>query len=104
MIRQLLRSGLRVVTAAAVLAALPVAAEAQVHRVSGRVTSSALSPLVGATVQVKGTAVRTLTNASGAYTIMAPSPNGVLVFSTLGYTTREDSIRGRAAVDAVLQE
>jgi hypothetical protein len=101
--RQLLRSGLRVLTFAAIAAALPVAAEAQTQRVSGRVTSPELAPLVGAVVQVRGTTVRATTNASGNYTIVAPTPNDVLVFSTLGYQTLEEPVNGRAIVDVTLQ-
>jgi TonB-linked SusC/RagA family outer membrane protein len=71
-------------------------------QVSGTVTSSSGSPLPGVTVRVAGTEIRTLTNASGRYTIAAP-PEGVLMFSLLGRRAVEVRINGRTAVDVAME-
>ena len=67
---------------------------------SGRVTSQADGePLPGVNVVVKGTSTGTVTDADGTYGLEAPSPNDTLVFSYVGFLTREVPIAGRSAVD-----
>jgi TonB-linked SusC/RagA family outer membrane protein len=96
--------------AALALALLAVAVNplgAQGHRVTGAVTSSAngglQAPVASASVQVKGTAIGTLTNDQGIFTLTAPGANDTLVVSSIGYTPREVAIDGRAVVDIVLE-
>ncbi|GAB3888846.1 TonB-dependent receptor [Spirosoma agri] len=75
---------------------------AQDVTVSGRVTSSDDgSPLPGVTVQVKGSQRGTTTDSQGSYRLNAPS-NGTLVFSFIGYTTRESAIGNRTTLDVAL--
>ena len=67
---------------------------AQNHTVTGTVTAKDDGlPLPGVTVKLKGTAVATVTNAAGKYSISAPAA-GVLVFSFISYETQELPIRG----------
>src|SRR4030095_14574990 len=66
---------------------------AQEGTVTGRVTNVD-SPLVGATVTVKGTATATQTDQNGNFSISA-SPKSILVFSSVGYLSQEIAVGNR---------
>lgn len=59
------------------------------NQVTGKVTDENDEPLVGATVNVKGTNVSTTTNSRGEYSIRVPNKQAVLVFSYVGLTQQE---------------
>jgi TonB-linked SusC/RagA family outer membrane protein len=84
-------------------AVLPLSLHAQNLTVSGTVLDGKGSPVVGASVVVKGTTVGVTANAGGSYTINAPA-DATLVFSFLGLATREEAIAGRGRVDVTLSE
>lgn len=72
--------------------------------ISGKVTSgSDGSPLPGVSILLKGTNTGTTTDIDGSYTINA-APNGTLVFSFIGFTTKEETISGRNTIDVALSE
>ena len=60
-------------------------------------------PLPGVVVRVKGTDRAVNTGARGNYAIKVPS-NGTLVFSIIGYGTREVAVAGNQNIDVVLKE
>lgn len=69
-------------------------AYAQDLKVSGKVTDASNgSPLIGATVYVKGTTNGTATNLDGMFSLTAPK-GSTLVISSVGYTTQEVAITG----------
>jgi len=71
--------------------------------VSGVVTGvGSDETLIGVNVIVKGTAVGTSTGFDGDFEIEAP-PDGILVFSYIGYQTVEVAIANRAIVNVVLE-
>jgi len=70
--------------------------------VSGKVTDNGNSPLQGVTVQVKGAKIVAATNADGTFSINAPSGNSVLVFSSIGFTSKEISIDNKGQVNVTL--
>ena len=94
------------ITAIFILVLLPFMGLAQQLRVSGTVTEPGSGgkplPVAGATVMVKGTTVGTMTDASGRYSISAPS-EAVLVFSLLGYSEVEEPVAGRAVVNVSME-
>ena len=53
------------------------------------VSSEDGQPVIGASVLVKGTAISTVTDASGAFSIKLPAKAKTLVFSFIGMTTQE---------------
>ncbi len=58
--------------------------------VTGRVTEAAGNEgLAGVTVVVKGTKFSTTTQSDGSFSISVPSENSVLVFSYIGYSSKE---------------
>lgn len=69
--------------------------------VSGTVTSVTGERLGGVTVQVRGTDVRTTTDANGRYSLTAPS-NGVLLFALIGYKGAARTIAGRPTIDVAM--
>lgn len=72
---------------------LTVAAFAQVI-ITGRVTDDTGTPVPGITVTIKNTRTGTLTGADGQYQLRAsiPAGNHTLVFSGIGFTTREETV------------
>ncbi|MCB0554725.1 MAG: TonB-dependent receptor [Phaeodactylibacter sp.] len=74
------------------------------HQVSGTITDLADgSPLIGANVLEKGTSLGTITDYDGNYSLEVSSPDAVLVFSYVGYTTEEVAIGGRSQLDVSLR-
>jgi TonB-linked SusC/RagA family outer membrane protein len=69
--------------------------------VAGRV-SDAEGALSGVSVVVKGTNVGTLTGADGTYSITVPDGNVTLLFSLLGYASREFAVGSRSVADVRL--
>jgi TonB-linked SusC/RagA family outer membrane protein len=77
-----------------------LSAWAQEREISGKVTSSEDGSTVpGVNVLLKGTTVGTVTNADGVYKLSVPSSGGTLVFSFIGYQSREEAIGDRSVVD-----
>lgn len=52
------------------------------------------SPLPGVSVQLKGTTAGTTTDQAGAFRLAIPDAGGVLVFSFVGYKTKEVKVNG----------
>lgn len=66
--------------------------ETTARTVTGKVTDDAGKPLAGVTVIVKGASKQALTDNDGSYTLSGVSDNAILVFSYVGFTTREQAI------------
>ena len=76
---------------------------AQNVTVSGVVTDAAdRSAVPAVSIVVKGTTTGTQTDASGRYSINAPS-NSTLVFTYIGYTTQEVPVNNRTTLNIALQ-
>ena len=58
-----------------------------------------LEPLPGVSVVVKGTAMGTITDANGHYSIIVPDENAVLVFSFIGWTAIEIVVGTKRVID-----
>ena len=76
------------------------------QKVTGKVTSETDgAPMPGVSVLVKGTATGTATDSDGGYALnVSDVSNGTLVFSFIGYVTKEVSLQGRSVVDVALTE
>ncbi|MBL7472392.1 SusC/RagA family TonB-linked outer membrane protein [Robertkochia sediminum] len=78
--------------------------QAQSQTVSGTVTDAVNGiPLTGVSVAVKGTTVGTTTDFDGNYSITVDGES-VLVFSFIGFSTREISVEGRSVIDLEMLE
>lgn len=71
--------------------------------ISGVVTDNN-GPLPGANVIVKGTSSGTATDFDGNYTLENVDSNAVLVFSMIGYATKEVSVNGQTVINVMLAE
>ncbi|KAA5542906.1 TonB-dependent receptor [Adhaeribacter rhizoryzae] len=72
--------------------------------IRGKVTDDKGDPLPGVTVVVKGTTNGTATGADGTYTLNLPEASGTLIFSYIGYVTREIPITGsQTTINVTLQ-
>lgn len=67
---------------------------AQQKTITGKVTDDAGSPIGGATVTVKGTNVATQTGNDGTYRINVPANARALVFTGVGFNSKEAAISG----------
>lgn len=72
--------------------------------VSGTVTGNNGESLPGVSVYIKGSKIGTNTNSSGKYTIAVPDPNAILVFTYLGYVTKEVPVNGKTLLNVTLIE
>ncbi|WP_266364859.1 SusC/RagA family TonB-linked outer membrane protein [Tellurirhabdus rosea] len=73
------------------------------REISGRATDERGDVLPGVTVVVKGTTRGTVTDNKGLFRLNVPDAGGTLVFSYVGYLTREVAISSRATYDVTLQ-
>lgn len=67
-------------------------------KITGRVTDSLDNPLAGVSVQVKGQPRGVVTGANGTFSLEADA-HAVLIFSSVGYQTREVTVNGPAPLD-----
>ncbi len=73
--------------------------------VTGTVTEGATGdPAIGVTVLVKGTAIGTVTDFDGHYTLNKVPANATIVFSYIGMLSVEEPLNGRAIVNVVMKE
>lgn len=79
---------------------MPAFIFAQANQISGTVTDEA-EALIGVSVFVKGTTNGTITDFNGAYAISA-SPADTLVFSYIGYLTKEVAVGTRTTISEQL--
>ncbi len=78
---------------------------AQSKSITGKVTSSVDgSGLPGVSVSIKGSTKGTTTDVNGTYKIDGVSANNTLVFSFIGFSTKEISVGTQSIIDATLNE
>ena len=95
---------IRAVMSVIVLMTLSLTTLAQDRRVTGKVTGSDGQGIPGVSIVLKGTATGTTTNADGAYAINLKSGKSILVFSAVGYKTKEMNVGEQSVVDVVIDE
>lgn len=66
-------------------------------QVQGTVVDETGEPVIGATIQIKGTSQGTVTDIDGNFNLSAPA-NGTLVISYVGYQTQEVPVSGNVRV------
>ena len=78
--------------------------QANTRTITGVVKDAQGEPLIGVSVQVKGTGKGAITNIDGQYTITTNESNPTLVFSYVGYQTQEVAVGNRRVVDVTMQD
>ena len=82
---------------------MTTAAFAQNITVTGNVTDASNGePVPFASVHLKGTMTGVSTDADGHYSLTVPA-DGVLVFSSIGYTTKEVAVASRTVIDVAME-
>ncbi len=79
-----------------------VAALGQNLTVRGKVSDDGGQPLPGVSVVVKGTTTGTVTGPEGNYQLNVPSSNATLVYSFIGYMTKEVPVNNQSTIDLSL--
>ena len=59
-------------------------------------------PLIGVTVQIKGTSTGTTTGEKGEFNLSVPD-NAVLIFSYVGYQQKEVTVNGRTEINVIME-
>ena len=79
---------------------------AQQTTVTGTVTDGTdNSPMIGASVLVKGTATGTITDINGKFSISLPAGRNILAFTSIGYQPQEITLKsGQTTVNVVMKE
>lgn len=67
--------------------------------VTGTVTDENGKPFPGVSVMIKGTNTGVATNGDGKYSVVVPRGDAVLVFSSIGYTSKEVAVNGRSIIN-----
>ncbi len=89
---------------AILLATSYISLQAQQRVVSGTVTSADdNAPLPGVNVVVKGTTNGTVTDINGNYSMNASDEASTLVFSFIGFTSKDVEIGSRTSINVILQ-
>ena len=70
--------------------------------VRGKVKDEADQTLPGVTVEIKGSKNGILTDGNGNFEIKVPQSNSILVFTSIGYSSKEEPVNGRTSFDVNL--
>ena len=82
---------------------IPALQQEKKNRVTGRITDINGEPLIGASIQVKGTSVGTITDIDGNYSLEV-SGNVILLVSYIGYVPQEITVGLQKVINIVLKE
>ncbi len=77
---------------------------AQAVKITGKVTGEDGEPLAGVSVVIKGTRTGAATNELGIFSISLPEPKGTLVFSSIGFLTKEVPLSKATVYNTVLAQ
>jgi TonB-linked SusC/RagA family outer membrane protein len=80
------------------------ATEMQQGTITGTVTDQSGSPIIGATVVVKGTAIGANTDASGRFSLTRVPMNSILEFSFIGMTAQEIPYKGQPTISVIMEQ
>lgn len=70
--------------------------------VKGRITDEQGQPLPGVSIKLKNSPAGTSTDENGDYSLSLPNASGVLIFSYIGYQTKEEPVNGRTIINLQL--
>jgi TonB-linked SusC/RagA family outer membrane protein len=77
--------------------------DAQDKKITGKVTDG-VGPLPGVNVIVKGTNVGTVTDFDGNFTLNVKDSNAILVFTYIGFTTKEVAVKNQTTIKVIMVE
>ena len=75
------------------------------HQLTGLVSDASGSPIIGASIVIKGSTIGTVTDINGKFLIKPSNQKNTLVFSFIGYTTKEIEVFAKDSIlNVVLAE
>lgn len=80
-----------------------LAGHAQTRLLTGTVSSAEEGPLPGVNVVLKGTSLGTTTDAKGKYALSVPGSEAVVTFSSIGFTTGEETVGSQSVLDVTMR-
>lgn len=75
-----------------------------IHSLSGSVLDEKEEPLIGVSIEIKGSRKGTQTNEKGEYSLSGISESDILIFKYIGFETKEIVIASRQVINVVLEE
>jgi len=72
------------------------------YTISGTITDDKGNPIPSVTIKLKGSGTAITSAANGKYTIVLADKNVTLVFSAVGYETKEVKVKGREKIDVIM--
>lgn len=72
--------------------------------ITGTIVDSKGEAVIGASIKVKGATTAATANIDGKYSITVPNVKSVLVFSSVGFTTKEETVGAKKVVNVTLQD
>lgn len=92
-----------ILTLLTALTAIAASAQEIPLTVKGKITDASTGePIPYASVHLEGTMTGVSSDGEGGYVITIPE-DGILIFSSIGYTTREIAVEGRSSLDVTLE-
>lgn len=78
----------------------------QAQTITGKVLDGGMNnePIPGASIQIPGAGVGTISDVDGNFTLELPTGKFLLQVSMVGYTTKVINVKGKARIEVVLQE
>jgi len=70
--------------------------------VTGKIIDLDGAPILGASIQIQGTAQGTISNNEGNFSISVDDPNTILVFSFVGMTTQEIAVGSNSVINVTM--
>ena len=83
---------------------LPAKNKVIIQPVKGVVTDSKGATLPGVSIKVKGTTIGVVTDIEGKYTINVPDANAILVFTYVGFDSKEEVVGTRTQINVTLTD
>ncbi len=72
-------------------------------KVSGTLTDASNEPLIGVSIQEKGTGTGAITDLEGKYEIMVQSESSILVFTSVGFEPQEVAVGAQNVINVVMK-
>lgn len=99
------KRGLKKSLATFLLVLVTVPILAQGREVKGTIFEpDGITPVIGATIVLKGTTTGTSSDVNGAYTIRVTGENPVLIYQYLGYQKQEIEVGNQTIINVIMQE
>lgn len=74
------------------------------NKITGTIVDEQSQPIIGASIKVKGTTTGTTSDVDGKFSITVPNTRAVIVFSFIGYLTKEELVGAKKILNVTLSD